>query len=359
MSTAPRLKTSLKTLAKKSLYRAGYYRVRRRFAPPRENRLVILMYHGLSLADAPPKRETIDDDSPTPTQFEAHLRALTRFCRVLPLKDAVAEIRSGGLREDTAAVTFDDGNESVYTVAYPLLAKYGTPATVFVVSSWVETGRLSWWQHLCELLEKADLSPVAGAPVDHIIGPSAPVLPSAPGRDILQRRRFALAVERLLRTAPDDARAEKLDRLQKLLFPRGDFVARDSRVLSWRHIEEMAGRGIDFESHSRTHIHIPTTDAAAVEGEILESKAEIERHTGREVAGFAYPYGKDLASYAAVEPILRKHTFAYACNAYPGTNSASSNPYSLHRYTLPLTTSSALINRELSAYFARGGSVRA
>ena len=354
MSTAARLKISLKTLVKKSLYKTGYYHVRRRFAAPRENKLVILMYHSLSLADGTSSRETIDDDNPTACQFESHLRELTRHCRVVSVKDAIAEIQSEGvLGEDSVALTFDDGIESVYTVAFPLLAKYDVPATVFVVSSWIENGRLSWWQHLCELIERADLSQVNGASVERAFGPSAPALPPATRGDILPRRRFTLGMEPLLRSMKDEERAEKLERLEALLFPEDDFIPKDSRVLTWQQITEMADRRIDFEAHTHTHLHIPTTDLQTVEREIIGSKAEIEAHTHREVTGFAYPFGRDLSSYVAVEPILRKHGFTYACNACWGVNSASSNLYSLYRCTLPPSTSAALINRELAVLFLR------
>ncbi len=267
----------------------------------------------------------------------------------------MAEIRSpDGLGEDSVAVTFDDGSESVYTVAYPLLAKYDVPATVFLVSGWIETGCMSWWQLLCELVEKADLNDATSAQIRDVFGPSVPNLPDTNERDISIRRRFALGVAASLRTMPDRERTDKLDRLQELLFPRGDFVPEDSRVLTWQQIAEMASKRIDFESHSQTHVNIPTADLSTVEEEIRQSKAEIEQHTQREVTGFAYPYGKDLASYVAVEPVLRKHGFTYACNACRGSNSAGSNLYSLYRYSLPLTTSEALIGRELCVFLRRG-----
>jgi hypothetical protein len=144
---------------------------------------------------------------------------------------------------------------------------------------------------------------------------------------------------------------EKLARLRGALFPDGDFAPVASRILSWSQVEEMATHQIDIESHTQNHIHIATTDLATVDRELSESKKAIESHTGRSVSGFAYPFGKDLASYRTVEPLLRKHGFAYACNACHGNNSTSSNVFSLFRCTLPLTTSSALINYQFQVLF--------
>jgi peptidoglycan/xylan/chitin deacetylase (PgdA/CDA1 family) len=354
MSTGARLKTAIKIAAKKSLYRAGYYHIQRRLSASREKRLVILMYHHLSRSDNASKTGPIDDDSPTPSQFEAHLREVIRRFRVVSLRDAVAEILSAGaLNEDSVAITFDDGIESVYTVAYPLLAKYDIPATVFVVSKWVEDGCLSWWQRICEIMEKADLTGVTTERIRDFFGPDAPTLPRHGHSDLRFRRRLVFGVEPVLRKMSDNERTETLDRFQKWLFPRGGFVPEDSRVVTWQQIREMARRKIEIESHTRTHIHIATTDISMVEDEIQRSKAEIEHHTQREVLGFAYPYGRDLASYVAVEPILRKHGFTYACNACQGSNGTSSDLYSLYRYSLPLTTSTSLINRELILSFTR------
>lgn len=53
--------------------------------------------------------------------------------RAVPLEDLVGQSREAhGFAARTYAVTFDDGYESVYREAFPVLQEYAIPATVFV-----------------------------------------------------------------------------------------------------------------------------------------------------------------------------------------------------------------------------------
>jgi peptidoglycan/xylan/chitin deacetylase (PgdA/CDA1 family) len=125
------------------------------------------------------------------------------------------------------------------------------------------------------------------------------------------------------------------------------------KALTWEQIREMAGHRIEFEAHTSSHINIRHANVDTIEREIVSSKLPIEKHVGREVRGFAYPYGKDVASYAAVEHLLRKHGFRYACTTEQGLNDTDTSPYLLKRHALPSTVSSALLHRDLILQFAR------
>jgi peptidoglycan/xylan/chitin deacetylase (PgdA/CDA1 family) len=88
-------------------------------------------------------------------QIEAALEAGYRFVPAAEL------VRTGGGPHDLS-VTFDDGPRSVLTTAAPILASYGIPFSVFVVSGWSEDGlggdALSW----DEVTQLADLGAEIG-----------------------------------------------------------------------------------------------------------------------------------------------------------------------------------------------------
>jgi peptidoglycan/xylan/chitin deacetylase (PgdA/CDA1 family) len=76
----------------------------------------------------------------SPIQFRHHLEMIhTLGYRVVPASEIVA---TGGGPKDVA-ITFDDGLMSVATTAAPILADYGVPWSLFVVSEWAE-GRHAW-----------------------------------------------------------------------------------------------------------------------------------------------------------------------------------------------------------------------
>jgi peptidoglycan/xylan/chitin deacetylase (PgdA/CDA1 family) len=76
----------------------------------------------------------------SPIQFRRHLEiALSLGYRFVPASEIAA---TGGGPKDLA-LTFDDGLRSVFTTARPILADYGLPYSLFVVSDWAD-GHHDW-----------------------------------------------------------------------------------------------------------------------------------------------------------------------------------------------------------------------
>lgn len=88
-------------------------------------------------------------------QFEAHLGAIARGdFNVAPLDAVVAAFRRRDtLPERTIALTIDDADASVYSVAWPRLRKAGIPFTLFVSTDAVDAARPGYltWDQIREL----------------------------------------------------------------------------------------------------------------------------------------------------------------------------------------------------------------
>lgn len=70
--------------------------------------------------------------SVTEKDFESHLKILLKTKNIISLKKLLGE--KDKLNGKSVAITFDDGYETVFTAAYPVLKKYGLTACVFVNS---------------------------------------------------------------------------------------------------------------------------------------------------------------------------------------------------------------------------------
>ncbi len=93
----------------------------------------VLCYHSVNSVTNP------ESDPITPESFEQHLAYLQAHRTVVPLASLVKAIRGEGhIPHDAVAITFDDGYRDNFEVAYPLLRKYGAPATMFVVTGFVD-----------------------------------------------------------------------------------------------------------------------------------------------------------------------------------------------------------------------------
>ncbi|MCM2305141.1 MAG: polysaccharide deacetylase family protein [Elusimicrobia bacterium] len=64
------------------------------------------------------------------------------------------------------------------------------------------------------------------------------------------------------------------------------------KMLTWAQIREMQESGlVEFGSHTMRHRNLAELPLDEVRWELSESKARLEEKLGREVLGFAYPYG--------------------------------------------------------------------
>ena len=88
----------------------------------------ILMYPHLS-------EDVTNSEMVSPEQFEAQIRALSEAGYTGVSFDELQAyvLRGAPLPEKPVVITFDDGYESNYTLAYPILQKYGMKATIFAI----------------------------------------------------------------------------------------------------------------------------------------------------------------------------------------------------------------------------------
>ncbi len=93
----------------------------------------------------------------SPDLFESHLKFIVDHCSPIPIAAVAAALTKGApLPENPIALTFDDGYIDNYQYAFPLLIKYRVPATIYVVSDFIDGriqmisaagwGPLSWQQ---------------------------------------------------------------------------------------------------------------------------------------------------------------------------------------------------------------------
>lgn len=102
---------------------------------------IILMYHNINI---PPKGARIPNLYVTPRMFHFQMWYLKAAgFKVVSIREMLDTVSKGALKNDLAAITFDDGYQDFYMNAYPVLERYGYPSTVYVVSGLV--GKDSQW----------------------------------------------------------------------------------------------------------------------------------------------------------------------------------------------------------------------
>lgn len=184
--------------------------------------------------------------------FAALLDWIAANFDVIPLHEIVARGEAGRGLRGTAAITFDDAYQGVFTHAVPLLKRKGLPATVFVVSSIGDAPGFFWW----DLLSARGL-------LSHQVRERCLEGHSGDQEDIL-------------RTFPGGSQP----------------ISPDLLSAPWPVVRSATADGITIGSHSRTHRNLRALDERELKQELSGSRTEIAARLGDAPDLIAYPYGR-------------------------------------------------------------------
>src|SRR5215510_3787918 len=244
------------------------------------NQLTILYYHAIISTPLAVHNWCFVDKS----SFISQIQYLKNHFEVLPLSDAVRRLKNGRISRPTAVVTFDDGFQNNYDLAFPILREMGVPATIFLVTGLVNTDDTVWFCRLNQALTKTkklafewhgdrfDLShPLSKAEAATIIQEK---LKEYPHPDLLAE------VCWITRELGDEPTAP---------IPVGS----PFRILSGKAIREMAASGlIEFGAHTHNHAILSKLSLDEQRNEIYRSVKAVHELTGRPCELFAYPNGR-------------------------------------------------------------------
>lgn len=254
--------------------RAG---VRRRVAPA----TLVLVYHRV-VAEAGPDLNRV---SITVGRFGAHLAWLEAHARVLTPTELSERIKhpqrtkwalDGG--RPRVAISFDDGYADNVHHALPALRARGMAATLFVVTDWVGSGKLFWWDALARVI-------CAGRPAAGWKLPNGVTVPREgdPGQALA-------AIHAVLKPMRAGAREEVLQDLAAqsgVTLEAGDGL----RPLTWDELRAWRAAGMGVGSHTCTHAQLTQLAEDALALELLQSRHVLESQLGEPVTMLAYPYG--------------------------------------------------------------------
>lgn len=262
----------LRSISKCGGNRAMIYLTRQR---PR-----ILTYHGV-VRDRPSvfNWQQIDERA-----FEAQMLYVKKNFQVVSLTELLEEVSSGTVtRRNLLAITFDDGYENNYSVAYPILKRLRLPATFFVCTKPVEAGGQGFWfdavyDAICSLPRtEVDLSEIGFGKLDL----SSDELKAHVVSDLVG----------MLKLMRSEVRNAKLTQLLSSL-AQDKIVAESFPSMNWRQVKEMAADPlIMIGGHGHSHVILTGLDKEAVKDEVEINRTLLMTHCETAIDIFAYPNG--------------------------------------------------------------------
>ncbi len=293
--------------------------------------LTIPMYHGV-VSEPAPVFNWCQLELP---RFEEQMAFVAQEYRVIPLREVVDRIYRGQvLPERAAVITFDDGLRSVYTHAFPVLARYQLPFTVFLVTSLVGKDQQIWTNCLFSAMARAHV---------RSIGFAGRTFPLVSSRD--RATAYNIIVQQLKRME-DSAKVTSLD---TLLTDLGDVPAADPALalMNWEEIGKLSQCGLaDFGSHTHTHPILSRCDALRQRSELEQSRNILLQHF--EVADlFAYPNGTRDDFDGVTKKLVAECGYRCAVSTVPGLNRPDADIYEFRRVNIGSDSSFAEFERSL------------
>jgi peptidoglycan/xylan/chitin deacetylase (PgdA/CDA1 family) len=288
----------------------------------RQQRLLILCYHGVSLEDEHEWRPYLYIH---PQQLEQRLESLRQGnFSVLPLGEGLQRLRAGTLPPRSVAITFDDGTYDFYRHAYPLLKRFGFPATVYQTTYYTAL-ELPVFNLMCSyLLWKRRYETI---PNGESVGLPGPL---DLGSDA---SRFAI-VRRLIEAAERDNKSgQQKDEVVASLAALLQIDYRDLKakrilqLMNGRELQEIAQNGIDLQLH--THRHRTPENETLFRKEIQDNRSTLHQWTAAEPVHFCYPSGVYRPTFL---PWLRKENVLSATTCDTGLAQPESEFLLLPRY---------------------------
>jgi peptidoglycan/xylan/chitin deacetylase (PgdA/CDA1 family) len=280
----------------------------------RRAQLLILCYHGLSIAD---EHEWLPKLFITPEGFLERLQTLRDMgANVLPLGPAIDHLHKGTLPPASVVITFDDGFYDFLKFGVPLLNEYQMPATLYLTT------------HYCDYR-----LPIVNLALDYIFWKSKKEFFNVPDpmpiRNYQERQKV---VWKLLEQAENRNTVEKDQMARQIAQDLNvDYsLLLDRRMLQIMSPEEAIqthNAGVDLQLH--THRHRTPRDKILFQREIRDNREFIQNITGSTPVHFCYPSGDYCPDFL---PWLSEMGVTSATTCEPGLAAAQSQDLLLPRF---------------------------
>lgn len=306
-----------KNWIKKTLLKTGSVRLAARLAKPSA---VLLMYH--SVVENPQLTENSIGTSKSSAVFEAHMRALAKHFTPVTLDQVVAFVNEGReLPPKAVVVTFDDGFLDNYEVALPILARFGIPATIYVLVDAVDTQIAPWYCRINYAL-RTSRKPQWTDPGN---GRSYKLQSSNDRKTALEAAWGAGAAK------TGAAQAEYVRQLEEVLQIE-PMPQMNRLMMSWDQVRAVRKTGHIIGGHTLTHPNLAHVSREEAQSEIAGCKQRLEKELGEPVDHFSYPHPALNPNYSEqTVQITRDVGFQSAVLTTCGPVREGDEPLALHR----------------------------
>lgn len=285
-----------------------------------QEQLTVIMYHGI-VKD--PLRVYdwcfVDEHS-----FCVEIAYLKKHFEILSLSEAVGRMQKGEIKRPSAVITFDDGYQNNFDVAFPILWKERIPATIFLTTGVMNTEDTVWYCRLNLALSQTQRDFIEWNGLKFEL------------HTLFQKSEASAAIQERLKRIKH---SELMATVRHIILQLGDdpdgsiAIGSPFRMLDKKAIREMAGSGlIEFGAHTHHHSILSHLSDMEREDEIRQSIHAVYELTGSPCKYFAYPNGRRGDYNSETIQVLKNYGIQAAVTTISGPNDGRTPVMELRRY---------------------------
>ena len=220
-------------------------------------------------------------------------------------------------------LTFDDGYQDNYTIAFALVRELRVPITIYLIPGYLESGANFWWQEGARLARNAQVDEITIDEITYSLSQPA------------ERKALAKAIDRHARYASAVAEREAFltSISQQLAVPPHAAEKNENQPMTWAQVNEMAkSEWVSFGAHTMHHPLLACLeDTDELQYEVSECRRVLETRLGHPVRTFAYPIGKPEHFGEKAQQAVQEAGYQWAITTIEATNTPQTNHFMLGR----------------------------
>jgi peptidoglycan/xylan/chitin deacetylase (PgdA/CDA1 family) len=308
-----------------------------------QDRLTVIMYHGIIKEPLMVNDWCFIDEH----SFHMQIEYLRKHFEIISLSEAVGRMGKGEIKRPAAVITFDDGYQNNYDVAFPILCKERIPATIFLTTGLINTNDTVWYGRINLALSKTQRTHIEWNGFEFDL---STLDLKAKASAAIQDRLKALEHPKLMTT------------IRSIILELGDDpdcsieMGSPFRMLDKKAIGEMATSVlIEFGAHTHHHSILSHLSDGERENEIRQSIHAVYELTGHPCKYFAYPNGRAEDYNNETIQDLETYGIQIAVTTISGPNDRMTPPMELRRYgigaDLPMAEFQLMVHHFISKIF--------
>lgn len=303
-------------------------------------RLTIITYHRITENDIECIKWSLPFLFITKKNFEEQLKFIKKWYKIIDFEELDKYIKRGIIPWNLMIITFDDGYEDNFLIAYKILKKNNLKATFFIPSNKIRQTETEpfWWDkayYIFRFLSTKSNENILNK-LNKKYLPLIESFKKNPSKLFNQLNKFNTEEVK-----------QKINKIEKIYQIEEETIIKENKLLKWGQLLEMS-QEMEIGSHSCNHRNLCYLEDADKIYEIFESKRELESKLNKTILAFSFPGGN---KEDCLEEILKKAGYKFAVTTNQGVNKLK-NPYSLKRINIWEDTSLSLSKKFSKGFFA-------